>query len=104
MQKITCDVTNCSHNSLGSCYAERVNIGGEGVLAEEETCCGSFLDSRLYSTLTNCASCDKKAVELVCTANECAHNQNNLCTLDSIKVSGGPSNIYSETFCSSFEE
>lgn len=104
MQKITCDVTNCSHNNSGDCYAERVNIGGEGVLVEEETCCGSFLDSRTYSNLTNCSACSKTAIDLVCKAAECAHNQNQHCTLDSIQVSGGPANIYTETFCASFEE
>lgn len=104
MQKIACDVTNCSHNNSGSCYADRVNIGGEGASVDEETCCGSFLDSRLYSTLTNCSSCSKNCTALVCKATECVHNKNQLCNLDSIQVSGGPSNIYSETFCSSFEE
>lgn len=104
MQKISCDVSNCSHNNSGSCYADRVNIGGEGASAQEGTCCGSFLDSRLYSTLTNCSACGKVNTALVCKAAECAHNKNQLCALDSIKVSGGPANIYTETFCASFEE
>lgn len=104
MQKITCDVNNCSHNSSGSCYADRVNIGGDGASVEKETCCGSFLDSRLYSNLTNCSSCGNNETALVCKAVECTHNKNQLCNLDTIQVSGGPSNIYTETYCASFEE
>lgn len=104
MQKITCDVNNCSHNSSGSCYADRVNIGGEGASVNKETCCGSFLDSRLYSNLTNGASCNGGCTALICKACECTHNKNNICTLESIQVSGGPANIYTETYCASFQE
>lgn len=103
MQKICCDVTNCSHNSGGECYADRVNIGGDGASEGKATCCGSFLDVQLYSNLTNCSSCGEKGTALVCKATECTYNKNKLCTLDSIQVSGGPSNLYSETYCASFE-
>ena len=27
MQKINCDVNNCSHNKSGVCYSNRVDIG-----------------------------------------------------------------------------
>lgn len=105
MQKIKCDVTNCSHNNSGVCYADRVNIGGDGASSGETTCCGSFLDERLYSKLTNCAGCSKKDnVSLVCKAEECIYNKNQLCSLEEIQVSGGQVNIYSETYCASFEE
>lgn len=104
MQKINCDVSNCSHNSSGDCCADRVNIGGDGASVQEGTCCGSFLDSRLYGTLTNCTADGNPCTALVCKASECTHNKNQLCTLDSIQVSGGLSNIYSETYCSSFEQ
>ena len=104
MQNINCDVTNCSHNNSGSCYADRVNIGGDGASVEKGTCCGSFLDSRLYSTLTNSTMGGRGSNELVCKAEKCNYNKNKLCTLESIQVSGGPSNIYTETYCASFEE
>lgn len=104
MQKIACDVNNCSYYNSGSCYAERVNIGGNGATVEEETCCGSFLDAREYSDLTNCAACDGKGSALVCKAEECKHNENQLCNLSNIQVSGGSANIYTETYCASFED
>ncbi len=104
MQKITCDVANCSHNNTGTCYADRVNIGGNGASVGEETCCGSFLDSRLYSHLTNHSASGGNSTALVCKAEECTYNKNQLCSLETIQVSGGPSNIYTETYCASFEE
>lgn len=53
MYKISCGVDNCSHNNNGTCYSNRVNIGGKGAQAACSTCCGSFLDKANYSTLTN---------------------------------------------------
>ena len=51
MNKINCNVDNCSHNSTGICYANRIDVGGKGVTDACETCCGSFLDKRQYSRL-----------------------------------------------------
>ena len=28
MNKINCNANNCSHNSNGVCYANRINVGG----------------------------------------------------------------------------
>ncbi len=58
MNKINCNVDNCSHNSTGICYANRIDVGGKGVTDACETCCGSFLDKRQYSTLTNNTNTD----------------------------------------------
>ena len=30
MNKINCNANNCSHNSNGVCYANRINVGGQG--------------------------------------------------------------------------
>ena len=55
MTKINCDVTNCSYNCSGNCFSNRVDIGGMASCSENDTCCGSFLDKKHYSDLTNCA-------------------------------------------------
>lgn len=100
--KINCAVNNCSHNNSGTCFSNRVNIGGEGAIEDFDTCCGSFLDKRNYGSLSNntngTACCDC----LVCKANNCTYNSNNLCQLDSINVSGSGVNLYTETNCESF--
>lgn len=104
MDKINCSVENCSHNKMGVCYSNRVNIGGYGADEKEDTCCGSFLDIRLYSDLTNNTNGGGPCDCLVCKAENCDYNKNQLCTLQSINVGAGPSRIYSETYCESFNK
>lgn len=106
MQKINCEVTNCSHNKSGVCYSNRVDIGGINACSESGTCCGSFLNEAHYGDLTSNTNsnshshCDC----LICKVESCTHNQNTLCDLNSINVCGSStSQIYYETECGSFE-
>ncbi|MGL5414105.1 MAG: DUF1540 domain-containing protein [Clostridium sp.] len=104
MKKISCTVDNCSHNKNNNCHANRVDIGG--ALSNETctTCCGSFLDRKNYSDLTNCTNEYTGETALVCSAEACAHNKNKLCSLDSITIeSKSEVNVYTETFCSDFK-
>ena len=39
MQKINCDVNNCSHNKSGICYSNRVDIASSSY-TDNDTCCG----------------------------------------------------------------
>jgi hypothetical protein len=102
INRINCDVTNCSHNNSGVCYSNRVDIGGISACSEGGTCCGSFLNKALYSALTNNANSSMQCDSLICTADNCEHNYNKLCDLQSINVSGSKVQIYSETECASF--
>lgn len=102
MQKICCDVNSCSHNKSGVCYSNRVDIGGISASSESGTCCGSFLNKTLYSALTNNSNSSGECDSLICTADNCEHNCNKLCDLQSINVSGSKAQIYSETKCASF--
>ena len=103
MNKINCEVINCSHNKSAICFSNRVNIGGKSATEEYDTCCGSFLDSLLYSDLTNNTNSDGSCDCLVCNVESCTYNYNSICSLDSINVSGQNVKLYSETNCSSFE-
>ena len=103
MQKINCDVNNCSHNKSGVCFSNRVDIGGMSSSCSNDTCCGSFLDKRLYSDLTNNTNNSGACDCLVCKVSSCTHNENTMCTLTSINVSGSRAKIYSETNCESFD-
>lgn len=103
MQKINCDVSNCSHNKDGICYSNRVDIGGVSASSSSGTCCGSFLNKHLYSNLTDNTNSQCQCDSLICTAETCMHNENKLCMLSSINVSGSRSQIYTETECSSFD-
>lgn len=106
MNKINCDVNNCSHNKSGVCFSNRVDIGGQGATNSYDTCCGSFLDRKHYSTLTNNTNSNGSCDALICKAFTCKYNENTICTLPSINVSkvNNTAVLYSETFCDSFEE
>lgn len=104
MQKINCDVNNCSHNKSGVCYSNRVDIGGLNASSACGTCCGSFLNKSLYSDLTNNTNSQGQCDCLICKVESCEHNSNSLCNLESINVSGSNPQIYSETECASFDQ
>lgn len=103
MQRINCDVTNCSHNKSGICFSNRIDIGGVSASSERGTCCGSFLNEFLYSTLTSNTNSKGQCDALSCNVETCAHNNNKLCDLNSISVSGEGVQVYSQTRCSSFD-
>ena len=104
MEKINCDVSNCSHNKSGVCYSNRVDIAGMTSSTSNDTCCGSFLDRQLYSDLTNNTNTAGRCDALVCKVETCTYNCNNLCELPSINVGGHNVKIYSEAHCESFKE
>lgn len=104
MNKIICDVTTCSHNKDEMCCANRVNIGGKSACNDMSTCCGSYLNSLLYSDLTDAKSESGNCDCLVCYSKTCKHNENCICNLEAINVSGSEAAIYTETCCSSFEK
>lgn len=104
MKQIKCDVKNCSHNSNCICYADRIDIGGHCASDSCGTCCGSFLDETVYSSLTDSTESSNDGCDsIICTANTCIHNCNNECKLDSIKVSSDSSDTYVGTKCTNFE-
>ena len=103
MAKINCEVTKCSHNKSSVCYANCVDIVGNSAVKESRTCCGSFLNKSHYSELTNnvlsSGSCDC----LKCSVETCTYNDNKLCSLQTIQVSGDGVEYYTQTRCSSFK-
>ena len=103
MIKINCAVENCSHNNCGTCYANRINVEGNGAKNAETTCCASFLDKRHYSTLTNNTNSDGPCDCIVCSAEKCDYNENKLCTAETIQVDGNNVKLYSEAKCDTFK-
>ena len=102
MTKIDCKVDNCSHNKQGTCYSNRINVGGKGAKKDLNTCCGSFLDKANYSTLTNNTTGSGQCDCLICSADTCYYNDNKSCNAETILVSGNNVNIYTETSCLTF--
>lgn len=102
MQQINCDASNCAHNKSGICYSTRVGIGVLNVSSESESCCESFSNRGLYRGLINNANSDSQCDCLTCEIENCIHNANRICNLQSINVSGSSSRTYTQTKCSSF--
>ena len=103
MNLINCNAVNCSHNKDMVCHSNRINIVGKNSNKDDDTSCGSFLDSKTYGTLTNNILEEGNPCDcLVCNVESCKYNDNQLCSLDSIYVSGNGANLYSETSCESF--
>jgi len=103
MERINCDVHNCSHNNSGVCFSNRIDIGGISANSDSGTCCGSFLNKSLYSALTNNTNSTAQCDSLICKVENCTYNSNKLCDLKSINVSGSKAQMYSETECASFD-
>ncbi len=105
MEKISCSVDNCSHCKNGACYADRVEIKGSASQSQEHTVCSSFLESSVYGELTNNVNSNGPCSCLECKVGTCAHNSDNLCTLNSISVctDSNRANLYTETSCQNFE-
>ena len=106
MSNINCTVDNCSHNEAGACCSSNVTIGGRLANSSCSTCCGTFLNERAYGSLGNCVSSCNCTNAITCEVSNCTHNENTHCNLSSINVStqSKEANIYSETYCDSFEE
>lgn len=102
MTKISCEVSNCSHNAKGVCYANMVDIAGGSGKTEDDTCCSSFLHERIYAQLTNEAFQSVACDRLQCRAVTCAYNSQQLCTLEQIQVTGEQAEYYTQTDCASF--
>lgn len=104
MARIACEVSNCSHNKENVCYANVINVGGLNAEKDSDTCCGSFLDSVHYGTLTNNVNDPGKPCSAItCNVISCTYNSNKVCSADSIQVSGENADIYTETDCLTFK-
>lgn len=104
MARINCEVTNCSHNKTGVCYANCVDIVGSSAKKDVDTSCGSYLNRLHYSELTNNTVSQGSCDCLKCSVETCHYNSNNLCRLDDINVSGvGHVEYHNQTECGSFK-
>lgn len=104
MSCIHCNVINCSHNDSGLCYANQISINGKKSLTSTHTYCSSFLDELNHNNLTNNTNDDNLCSVILCNVRTCSHNKGNLCLLNNISIASEnlKANLYSETYCSSF--
>ncbi|MBZ9632907.1 DUF1540 domain-containing protein [Clostridium sp. FP1] len=104
MARINCSVSNCSHNDENTCFANIINVGGKSAKKDCDTSCASFLDSKIYSDLTNNINENgNQCSAITCNVGTCTYNSNDLCNAKSIDVNGNNVNLYLETNCSTFK-
>jgi len=82
-----------------------ITVVGRNSTKDQDTSCSSFLDSATYGNLTNniYAGQGEPCDAIGCQVNTCKYNSNELCSLDTIKVSGHNAQLYNQTTCESFE-
>ncbi|MEG0050908.1 MAG: DUF1540 domain-containing protein [Terrisporobacter sp.] len=104
MPSIGCNVNNCTHNSGGACYANKISVNGKKARTSNNTCCSSFLNESNYGSFTNSSMAEGSCNSLNCNVKTCAHNAGNICTLHDVAITSNveATNLNSETYCSSF--
>ncbi|MBO5244595.1 MAG: DUF1540 domain-containing protein [Selenomonadales bacterium] len=102
MPKIRCQAETCAHNSSGVCYANGINVAGGTAREKCETCCSSFLDRAVYSSLTNNTTTGDDCDRIACEVTSCVYQQDGRCSAETIEVSGRGANGYVETQCDTF--
>lgn len=102
MARIRCHAETCSHNSASICYANGINVAGEMAHEKQETCCSSFLDRTIYSSLTNNTATGGDCDRIACDVTSCVYQKNGDCSAEEIEVSGQGANGYLETQCNTF--
>ena len=104
---VKCSVKDCIYYDNDCCTASSINIDGPQAEKPIQTKCATFsvkggMLSSILSAIDHSGS-----TKIKCECRKCAHNENELCRLDSIQVdcSCDPCNCASngETLCKSFE-
>lgn len=104
MSNIQCSVMDCAHNRSGGCYAATLNIGGKSAVTSSQTCCGSYLNNRVYGNLADFGASGVQPKIIGCNASKCKHNSSGVCSLNGIVVTNCTvDSIHGETQCDSFE-
>lgn len=100
MTRLDCSVHNCANNNDNYCCISSIYVGGRNAKKKSNTDCESFIKKN--NGFTNCTVNPNPNVEISCEANNCIYNSNNICTAESITVTGKCANCTEDTICSSF--
>ena len=104
MPAINCNINNCTHNTNGTCYANKISVNGKKARTSNNTCCSSFVNESGYSNLTNSTLDSNPCNSLNCTVKTCVNNAGNICALRDVSITSHAdnANLLSETYCGSF--
>ena len=107
MNKVECNVDNCSHFSNNYCGLDQIKVDGPAAKEKYQTCCLSF-DKKQLSMSNSSASGSAASIQtgISCMAENCVHNCSSKCDADTISVgcSAGNPTVKSSTECETFIE
>ena len=107
MNKVECNVDNCSHFSNNYCGLDQIKVDGPAAKEKYQTCCLSF-DEKKPGMSNSSVSSSSASIQtgISCKAENCAYNSNSKCDADSICVgcSAGNPTVKSSTECDTFIE
>lgn len=106
MGKIGCNIDTCTHNKENTCcYSGNLNIGLNSSVANNTTCCCSY-DNMSDESFKSFAGPKVANTQCIgCNVEQCVHNENCMCGLDCIFVSGSSNATNeSETKCTNYVE
>ena len=114
MPKLSCDVSQCIHNTKGLCAKNYIDVDGPKANNKNETCCKSYLLDNPNSFNYEFAKEDSKnptvQTEVYCDAIKCVYEKGQRCYADRIKIANTFKNEKTQmskepsvTHCQTFE-
>ena len=103
MPKLSCTVSDCTHNKDNSCCLEKINVGTTTATDTCETECDSFSQKDdLVKKVVSAVERPVSNLSINCTARECTYNENNMCTATDVCICGDSCCTCSDTQCDTF--
>lgn len=105
MAQIYCNVKNCEHNNDGGCVLDSLKVEGTYATTPDSTMCESFSHAQKGFSFTNSKNDSffpKDNTHIECYAYECIYNENNICTSNTVEISGRYAKTDEETNCETF--
>lgn len=102
MTKLECHVSNCASNCDDCCCRPDIQVDGARANSSEQTCCSSFQDKDRAFTNAIRHDVPNSALDVGCSACNCAFNEEGRCHADSVCVQGCGAEISGQTECSTF--
>lgn len=106
MGNIGCNINSCTHNKENvCCYSGNLNIELNNSATNNTTLCSSYLNMADNSFTNTVESKLPNNQSIKCNVKQCIHNEDNMCGLDGIFVSGNSAATNEvETKCMDYSE
>ena len=104
MPKLSCTVSDCTHNKDNSCCLEKINVGTTTATDTCETECDSFSQKDdIVKKVVSAVESPVNELSINCSAKECTYNNNSMCTANAVNIRGNDCCTCSDTQCDTFK-